>query len=250
MPFIGTRDLADRLQSAPLVQRLDTEPAELSDVQLLQLLFEIDDSAMTSLIPRALHPTIPPAVYVNFMKVGESPWGAFSLAEVRVACRQGARPRALSFRAVCDSPQAAGALRDRWGFPVVQGTVSLTRGYDRVHGVAETPADGVMADVALMNPEAIGSGDVQYISSLHLARVVRDGEEQVRLIQVDPDYMFSGADRGRPLLTELRLGAWGLEGATISWDVSASATKGTVTLPALRYLVDPEKPVLAAVERI
>lgn len=229
---------------------LDTEPLELPGAQLLQLLYEIDDSGMTDLLPPALHPTIPPTLLINVTEVPESPWGPFALAEVRVGCRSGARPRALLYRGVCNSPEAAEALGARWGYPLAIGDVTLQRGYDRVHAAAATSADGLVLDATLRNPDPIGGGDLQYISSLHLARVRRDGEEVVRLIQVDPEYAVSKADRGRPELAACRVGSFGLEGAEISYPVSASAATANITLPALRYLVDPQRPPLQSVERI
>jgi len=250
MPLVGSRDISQLATEAPVMPGLDTEPLELPGAQLLQLLYEIDDSGMTSLLPPALHPTIPPTVLITVTNVPESPWGSFALAEVRVGCRSGARPRALLYRAVCNSPQAAEALGARWGYPLVIGEVSLERGYDRVHATAGTPSDGLVLDVTLRNPDPIGGGDLQYISSLHLARILRDGEEVVRLIQVDPDFAVSKGDRGRPELATCRLGAFGLEGAEISYAVSASAATVNITLPALRYLVNPEKPPLQSVERV
>ncbi|HEY4669432.1 MAG TPA: acetoacetate decarboxylase family protein [Tepidiformaceae bacterium] len=250
MPLVGSRDISQLASESPVMPGLDTEPLELPGAQLLQLLYEIDDSGMTTLIPPALHPTIPPTVFITVMKAPESPWGPFALAEVRIGCRSGARPRALLYRAVCNSAEAAEGLGERWGYPLVMGEVSLERGYDRVHATAATPGDGLVLDATLRNPDPIGNGDLQYISSLHLARVRRDGEDVVRLIQVDPDYAVSKADRGRPELAACRLGAFGLEGAEISYAVSASAATVNITLPALRYLVDPNKPPLHSVERI
>lgn len=250
MPLVGSRDISQLASASPVMPGLDTEPLELPGAQLLQLLYEIDDAGMTNLIPPALHPTIPPTVLITVTNVPESPWGPFSLAEVRVGCRSGARPRALLYRAVCNSPEAAEALRARWGYPLVIGDVSLERGYDRVRGTATTTDDGIVLDVTLRNPDPIGGGDLQYISSLHLARVRRGEEEVVRLIQVDPEYAVSKADRGRPELATCRVGSFGLEEAEISYPVSASAATANITLPALRYLVDPQKPPLQSVERI
>lgn len=250
MPLVGTRDLAALAAEAPLVRSLDAAPVELRGAQVLQLLYEIDDAGMTGLIPPALHPTIPPTVFINVTRVPESPWGPFALAEVRIACRSGARPRALLLRAVCDSPGAGEVLRSSWGYPTVEGTVTLEKGYDRVHAVAETAADGVILECALRNPEPIGGGDIQYISSLHLARIMRDGEEVVRLIQVDPDYVFQKADHGKPQLSSCRTGAWGLEDADLYYPISASFTTVDIALPRIRYLVDPLQPPLKSVEKV
>jgi hypothetical protein len=250
MPLVGTRSFASLAAEAPLVARLDTAQLELQNASVLQVLYEIDSSAMTGFIPPALHPTIPPTLFMTVTSVPESPWGPFALAEVRAGCRQGARPRALSVRAVCNSAAASDALSSGWGFPCVPGDVSLERGYDRAHAVVSTPGDGLVLEASLRNPDPIGGGDIQYISSLHLARVRRDGQEQLRLIQVDPDFAVAKADRGRPELQACRPGAFGFDGATPTHAVSASVTTCNITLPTLRYLVDPEKSPLSAVERL
>jgi hypothetical protein len=250
MPLVGTRNFASLAAEAPLVPSLDTQPLELANASVLQVLYEIDAGGMVELIPPALHPTIPPTLFINVTSVPESPWGAFALAEVRAGCRQGARPRAMAVRTICNSEAAAAALAAGWGFPCVLGEVTLERGYDRAHAVVSTRADGVVLEASLRNPDPIGGGDIQYISSLHLARVVRDGEEKVRLVQVDPDFAVSKADRGRPELPVCRPGAFGFDGATLTHAVSASHTTVNITLPTLRYLVDPAKSPLTAVERV
>jgi hypothetical protein len=250
MPLVGTRDFTTLAAEAPLMASLDTEPLELPNASVLQVIYEIEASTMTAFIPPALHPTIPPTLFINVTSVQESPWGPFALAEVRAGCRQGARPRAMSVRAICNSEAAAAALRSRWGFPCVAGDVMFERGYDRAHAVVSTAADGVVLDASLRNPDPIGGRDIQYISSLHLARVRRDGAESVRLVQVDPDFAVSKADRGRPELHVCRPGAFGFDGAMPTYAVSASATTVNITLPAIRYLVDPVKSPLTAVERV
>lgn len=250
MPLVGTRNLLDLAAHAPLMPTLDVENVELRGATVLQVLYEIDAGAMTGLIPPALHPTIPPTLFINVTSVPESPWGAYALAEMRMGCRSGARPRALLLRAICNSDQAIDGLASGWGYPVHPGEVTLERGYDRVHATASTSADGVVLDATLRNPEPIGAGDLQYISSLHLARIVRDGDELVRLVQVDPDFAVEKADRGRPEIAVCRPGPFGLEGAAITHPVSASAAVTNITLPHLRYLVDPSKPPLQSVERL
>ena len=71
-----------------------------------------------------------------------------------------------------------------------------------------------------------------------------------RLVQVDPDYVFRSADRGKPQLEAFDAAAWKLEGARTNWPVSASYAVADITMPALRYLVDPVKVPLALVERV
>ena len=121
MPLTGTRDLSNLVAGSPLVTNLESERWEFPGAQILQLMYEIDDAQMTSLIPPALHPTIPPTLVFTVTRVPESPAGPFLLAEVRVGSRSGARPRGFLARAYCDSATATKELRERWGLPGPDG---------------------------------------------------------------------------------------------------------------------------------
>lgn len=249
MPLTGTRDLAAAAAHAPLLASLDTEPWELRGALHLQLHFELGGEGRTALLPPALHPSIPPTLLVNVTHAPESAAGPFTLATVRVGCRAGARPRGLLLRGVCDSPAAIAALRERWGFPLAHGDVALRSGY--AHAACEVALEGapVLAG-ELVDPQPITGADVQYLATLALARVPRDGAERTRLVQIDPDYVFHRAQRGRPRLTAFAPDAWALPGARAAHPVSASLTTVDLTLPRLRYLIDPGQPPLKAVERL
>lgn len=247
MPLVGTRSLATL--TAPLVPSLEAERWELPGARILQLMYEIDASAMTSLIPPALHPTIPPTLVFTVTSFPESPAGAFVLGEVRVGARSGARPRGLLLQAYASTPEAARELATRWGYPVEVADCRLEKRYDRIHGSVVRGGQAIL-DITLLNPEPISGNDVQYLASLNLARITRDGAEHLRLIQVDPDYTFKSADRGKPQLGTFDPAAWRVDGAIPNHPVSASCCVADIAMPELRYLVDPEKPPLAAVERL
>ena len=249
MPLVGTRSLSTLAATAPVVASREAERWELPGARILQLMYEIDASAMTTLIPPALHPTIPPTLVFTVTSFPESPAGAFVLGEVRVGARSGARPRGLLLQAYASTPEAARELASQWGYPVRVGDCRLEKRYDRIHGSVEADGKNIL-DITLLNPEPISGNDVQYLASLNLARITRDDTEQLRLIQVDPDYAFKAADRGTPQLDAFDAKAWKLDGATPNHPVSASCCVADISMPALRYLVDPDKPPLAAVERL
>jgi len=249
MPLTGTLDLSPLTRDVPLVERLDTGAWDLPRAEVLQILFELEEANMTALLPRALHPTIPPTISFVFTRVPDSMVGPFTLAEARVGCRSGARPRAFLVRAFCDSDAAIAELRRRWGYPVERADVRLRHHYDRVFATVES-GGRVILDCGLMNPEAIGGGDIQYLPNMNLCRVRKGGAGVVRLIQVDADYAVHRAERGRPLLSAFEGAAWGLTGATPDWPVSASYTVSDITMPQIRYMVDPMKPPLESVETV
>jgi hypothetical protein len=212
-------------------------------------MYEIDADAMTSLLPPALHPTIPPTVVLTVTNVPDSPAGPFVLAEAKIGCRSGARPRGLSVGAYCNSAQAITELASRWGYPLRQADVQLNKRYDRVTG--EVAVNGApVLQMNLMNPEPIAGNDIQYLAGLNVAKLERDGATVPRLVQVDPDYVFRSADRGKPELASFDSAAFGIAAAKPVWAVSASYAVADITMPELRYLVDPAKTPLTAVERL
>jgi hypothetical protein len=249
MPLFGVRDVTPLLADAPLMEGLDTAPETLPGVEVLQVLFEISSAAMLDLLPRALSPTIPPTVTFVFWRCREGPFGPFSLAQVRVGCRAGVRPRGFPLRAYCDAEPAATALAARWGFACRPGAVRLRRFYDRIVGTVEANGRPLL-QVSLLDPQIIVGVEVQYTANMNLARV-RDGQgERVRLVQVDPEYTLRRVDRGRPQLDLFVPEAWRAEGVEPVYPVSASMTLADITLPRIRYIVDPDVPALQGTEKV
>lgn len=248
MPLVGTRGLA-AFDNGPLVSNMQTERLELPGCGILQVMYEIDADAVTSLLPPALHPTVPPTIIFTFTKVPESLAGPFVLAEAKIGARSGARPRGLSLGAFCNTADGVDFLSTRWGYPVSQAEVVLTKRYDRVVATVETGGRKVL-DTTLLNPEPIAGNDILYLAILNAARIHRDGATVSRLIQVDPDYVFRSADRGKPELGSFDAEAFHLPGARPVYPVSASYAVADIQMPEVRYLVDPAKTPLTAVERM
>ncbi|MBE0610710.1 MAG: acetoacetate decarboxylase family protein [Dehalococcoidia bacterium] len=248
MPLVGTRSATD-FASGPLVTAPATERWELPGAGILQLMYEIDAATMTSLLPPALHPTIPPTLVFTVTNVPESPVGPFVLAEVKVGSRSGARPRGLLVRGYCNSAAAIEALSSRWGYPLAHADCTFAKRYDRIEGTVSLTGQSIL-ELTLLNPDPISGNDVQYLANLNVARMVRAGSEVARLVQVDPDYTFRSADRGKPQLGAFDPGAWGVPGASPSFPVSASYCGADISLPEIRYLADPAKDPLTAVERL
>lgn len=249
MPLFGVRDVTPLLADAPLMEGLGTASETLPGVEVLQVLFETSSAAMLDLLPKALSPTIPPTVSFVFWRCREGPLGPFSLAQVRVGCRAGVRPRGFLLQAYCDAEPAAAALATRWGFACRPGAVRLRRFYDRIVGTVEADGRPVLR-VSLLDPQIIVGVEVQYTANMNLARV-RDGQgERVRLVQVDPEYTLRRVDRGRPQLDLFVPEAWRAEGVEPVYPVSASITLCDITLPRIRYIVDPDVPALQGTEKV
>lgn len=248
MPLYGVRDVSPMLDHAPVIERLDAEPVTLPGVEILYMQVEIDGDSNLSLLPPALHPTIPASATFIFWKCAEGPLGAFTLAQVRVGCRAGVRPRGFLVGSYCDSAEASEALRSRWGYNCRPGIVRLRRNYDRVTG-SVVSADETILQVSLIDPQPMSGAEVMYTANMQLARI-REGEPRDRLVQVDPEYTFRRTDRGRPVIDAFVPGAWAAEGLRPNYMISATAVLADVTLPRHRYLVDPNKPAMQGTENL
>ena len=248
MPSFGTLELPSVTVRLPVMPNLDTEAWTLPGAELLQLAFEVPRET-ASLLPRAMHPAIPPYATIQVIRYPHTPVGPFTLAQLRLMARAGAHPRGFVLGAVTSTADAARALRERWGYPAVPGTVAFTRRHDRI--IARVTRDGVLVlDCALVNPEAISGGDVQLIHSVTLAQAPLDGATTARLVQVDPRYTFHKAERGRVDVSHLEPSAWHAHGLRLLNPISASVSTCDTDLPSIRFVMDPEIPVVSGTRRI
>ena len=239
----GTKSVAALESSAPVMPDFDTEPAVLEDVEIFKVLHEFRADAITGVLPAGLHPTIPPLVTWMVWQVPDGPLGRFTLVQTRVECRSGARPRAFLVSAVVDSADAAQTLGSRWGFNTRVGSVDVERSYDRIRAVVSL--DGrVVLDVDAIDPVPLRPGDVQWISNMHFAQTPRGP----RLVQVDPSYEVTRAERCRPTVRSFDAGAWGEPAIVPTHPVAATISTTTITLPKIRFLCAPDQPAFFGTE--
>lgn len=227
----GTADLALLAEQAPRMPSLGAGPVELGDAVVVQAAFEMGYASRQPLLPPGLHPTTPPLMVVLAWSVGDSPWGAFQMAQVRVSCRSGVRPRGFVTGCLVSTSEAATALAEGWGLPARVGPVRLERYYDSVElrageGLALTGAD----------PDPLGPGDVQYTVTTTLAHT----ERGLRLVQVEPDYTLARVERLRPRLGRFEAAGWGSPLLAPRSPVIASVAVGAITLPAIRFVSRPD----------
>ena len=242
MPLHGTLDPTAILSAAPRLDDFGTEALDLAGVEVLQVFWEIDRAGTERLLPPALHPTSPPCVLVVFWSVPASPWGPFRLAQVRITARAATKPRGFAVAGFTDSPAAAEALAARWAFDLQVADLRYSAGHIGVRGVVEIDRD-VVIDVGLGRPEAISGADVFFTATMHAAQTPRGG----RLVQVDPNYTFHRAERGRPRINVLKVGSGGIRP---SWPVSATYVECDMELPRLRYLCLLDEPAARGTERV
>jgi hypothetical protein len=207
-----------------------TEPVVLEGFEVVQALFELRVATREAVLPPALHPTNPPTLAVQVWRVAGSPWGAFELAQVRVQCRSGLRPRGFVTGSVVDSADAAAGLA-AWGFAPTIGDVRLRRFYDRT--TVEVDVDGAaVLRLSGADPDPLGSHDVSWSSTLNLAETPNG----LRLVQLDLDVAPDRVERLHPLLDDFDPAAWGNEQLDPWYPVSASVAVGQATLEPVRYV--------------
>jgi len=250
MPIFGKQNLQSVIARAPQMTGFDTDAWELKDADILNLAFEVMAEPAEFLVPPGLHPSIPPYATLTISRFPNSPIGAFQLAQVRLIVRAGIRPRGLLLGAYTDSEKALTELPRRWGFTLNRAEIVLQSRHDRVIG--QVIRDGrAILDMMLENPEHISGSDVTYLDSLHLARVLEGDKETPLIVQVDPEYVFQNAQRGKAHLLSLQADAWGADNRLrCTSPMHATFCRCDTDLPKLRFGLDPSVPAVRGSRRL
>jgi hypothetical protein len=249
MPLAGSLDIRPLLAGAPEVI-LEDRQLKVDDVDILQVLYKVRVADREALVPPALNPTIPPVVSFLVYRAKESAFGPFALAQLRLTARSGVRPRAYLISARCDNAALAEVLEHSWGFRLAPGEISLRRFHDRVDCAVREEDGRTILETSLVDPFPVTGHDVQYPPGMHLARVTRDGVSKPRIVQVDSEYEFRRADRGRPELVSFDPGAWGDARLVPDIPVSASFAACDMTIADVRYICNPDIPAAEGTEKV
>jgi hypothetical protein len=241
MPRAGRMDV-NQFAAGTTVREISdykTEGWTLKGAQTLNIYYEIDNATIEDLIPVAARPSIPAYGIFNVVHFPESPAGPFTIAEVRIGCRAGVRPRGFTLRSYVSTAAAANELANRWGYPAVAADVYLRAFHDRV--VARVKSNGkTILDMEMIDRDFIAGNDIQYVSNMHLARSKEDGK--LVIVQVDPEWTFTKAERGRPHIISLDSEAWGAgDRLRADYPISASYTITDMTISPIRYILDPNQ---------
>jgi hypothetical protein len=228
--------------TVPVLSSPAREAVTIDDAEVLQVTFEHAGPSGSLLLPTSLTPTRPMLVTFLVVRAAGGPVGPFTVAQVRLSCRSGVRARAFVAAQVVDAGESVAArLAERWGMGGPAGHIALRRGYDAVE--ASTEGFGV----ALVDPAPIGVHDVQYVTGLVPVRRAQGGN---RLLQVEFEMEPQRVERGRPVLRHVDPGGGGFDGLHPSHPVAATIAVGRFTLPALRFLLDPDQPPHLGTERL
>ena len=229
--LVGSGDPKRLEEGAPTVEKLETEAVAFSGADVLQVLCEMESGPMCEMLPPSLHPSLPPIVNWGVYRLPSTPWGPVHLAQTRIQCRSGLRPRGLLVSAVCDVEEAATELANRFGYRVQHGDIDFETGYAGTHAEVEVDGETILS-LGLRDPTVLPHADVQYVSSLHPAHSPRG----FRLLQIDLAHLISGAARGVPVIDHFDAEAWGEARIRPSYAVSASLAHAHLTLQPLRFV--------------
>jgi hypothetical protein len=243
--LVGTADPARLARRAAAATRLATEPVALQGAEQLQLVFEIRSHALQSLLPPALHPTLPPLARIAVTRVAESPFGPFSLAELRIECRSGLRPRALLVQGFCDGDAAREELAARFGYGLLPAEIALQGGYYEVRAEVQRGGSPILSAGA-RELSLLGPRDVQFVAGLQLAQTPRG----LRLVQLDADPRVARAARGRPFLERFDAAAFGETELQPTHPVAAAFLSLDLVLPPVRFLCRPDVLAFQGTERV
>jgi hypothetical protein len=225
--------------TAPVLDAPADAPVVLPGAEVFQATLEHAGSPAHAFFPAGLAATGPLLVTLLALRVADGPQGPFTVAQVRLSCRSGARARALVVATAVDAaPTTRAWLASGWG---IDGgpPVSVERRYDRVRVECE------WFDVEIAAPKPIGTGDVQYVTGLHPITTASGP----RLAQVELDVAPDRVERGRPTLHRFAApaAAPGLDPRTA---VAATFAVGTLTLPKVRFVLRADQPAHLGSERL
>jgi hypothetical protein len=213
---------------------------EMKDARGLHLLFQVHDDAALTLLPPALRLTVPAVVSISLWSCADSEHGAFSVAQVRLAARLGARSRGLLLASFCDSASAGEALREHWGFGCAPAVIDISKYHERILGKVRGPSGEDILAVALEDPGPISPGDIELAASMHFVELDDGrGASPLRLMQVDTEHLMAHAERGRPTIQVWELPAASLAALRPRRAISAVYFTGELRLPAVRFAVVP-----------
>lgn len=251
MPFFGTLDVESALADAPTMAGLEPETWALPGANLLQVSYEVTEAPALAVTPPACHPSIPPYATFSVIEFPESPNGPFNLAMVRLIVRAGIRPRGFLLGAYTANEAAAKGLAEGWGYRVKVADVAFSRRYESIRGTV-TIGGAVALDVSLLDPEPVAGGDLELFDNLHLTNLSGqpEGTTSRVIVQVDPTYEYSKAERGRAELTAMDPEALGISGLVPNYRVVAVACQADIELAAPRFVMDPTMPAVKGTRRV
>lgn len=242
----GTADVSVLAETAATVEAFCPDPINLEGVSCFQLTAEMRNSARESLLPAGLHPTIPAALSLQVMEVGDSPWGGFAFALLRVSCRSGVRARGFTRAAIASTQRACDGLQQALGFPAKSGAIGFRHGYDGVSVSLSSGSGEPLAEIEAIDPEPMAIDDVQYTGTMNLAHTPNG----LRLMQVEMNAEPSRVERLRARIESFDGAGFGDERIKPAQIIAASVVRMDAQFPPVRFVCKPEELAFTGTEAV
>ncbi len=228
------------------VRELALDRVEIEAAQTATFTFEVLSLPAIAALPAALHPPFPTYCSLVVRRHDDSPFGAFTTAELRLHARATNHYVGYSLGGFTDNTEACAWLRDAYGAPIaVAQTVSLIR---RHYGIEASVAEGgrSLLEAVIETPGYISGADVLYVQNSNLANL----NGAPALVAEEFEYAIKEARRGTAKLATLDLTAFGAPTLTQSNLLPATWTAGTWTYMPVRFTIDPNRPAMAGTRKV
>jgi hypothetical protein len=220
------------------IGELAVDRVEVEAAQTATFTFEVLSQAAIAALPAALHPPFPTYCSLVVRRHDDSPFGAFTTAELRLHARATNHYVGYSLGGFTDNDAACAWLRDAYGAPIaVAERVSLIR---RHYGVEAVVGEGGrnLLEAVIETPGYISGADVLYVQNSNLASL--DGVPA--LVAEEFEYQIKEARRGTSRFAALDLTAFGAPTLTLSNHLPATWTTGSWSYMPVRFTIDPNRP--------
>jgi hypothetical protein len=241
--FGGFKPTADGLAA---IRQLAQDRFDLEDSQVAVFTFEVLSQAAIAALPAALHPPFPTYCSLALRSHKDSPFGAFTTAELRLHARATNHYVGYVLGGFTDNEQVSAWLENGYGKRLaVAETVSLKK---RHYGYEAKVVSGGKAclDAVIENPGYIAGVDVLHSQNSVLALL--DGAPT--LISEEFEYQIKDARRGAPKFHALDIAAFGAPTLTVSNHLPATFISATWSYMPVRFTIDPSKPAAAGTRKV
>lgn len=243
----GTADDEALIAAAPTITAFEPEGLELPGATMIQVVYEAPMRSAGEHLPSALAP-VHSSHFVTWrgLSLPETPWGPTTIAETRIVCRAGFRPRLFLLDARTDNENALDELRSRWGYRVEKADEVKVRRYHDVTKLTVVDGGETRLAVEAVQPMTTSGTAFGLNASVHAANTPIGP----RLVQVGIDYTFSRAEICRPKLHAYDAAYWNAEGMTAEYPVSAITGVADLVFREIKFASRFDKPALFGTENV
>jgi hypothetical protein len=244
MPIFGGRKpTAEGLAS---VKALAQDRIDLEDAQVAAFTFEVLSEAAIAALPAALHPPFPTYCSLILRAHGDSPFGAFTTAELRLHARATNHYVGYILGGFTDNERASAWLENGYGKRLaLADTASLKK---RHYGFEAKVVSGgrTLLHAVIENPTQIAGVDVLHVQNSVLALL--DGAPT--LIAEEFEFQIKEARRGPAHYHALDIAAFGAPTLTVSNHLPATWILANWSYMPVRFVIDPLKPAAAGTRKL